>query len=111
MQTIHMNIIIKYLLRIAACTRSEILDYTNRVSKYGQEMADKKRPNAFTFEIWEFMQNAKRSSCKTEIPIQVIDGSNQMSTDENMSAHGIVINGNEPQVLSDDDDELFNWYL
>lgn len=78
-------------------------------------MADKKRPNAFTFEIWEFMQNAKRSSCKREIPIQIIDGSNQMSTDENMSAHGITtVNGNEPQVLSDDnddddDDELFNW--
>lgn len=92
-----------------ACTRSEILDYTNRVSKYGQEMADKKRPNAFTFEIWEFMQNAKRNSCKND-PVQSIDGTtNQLSTDDNVSQANA--NGNETQVLSDDDDdELFNWY-
>lgn len=93
-----------------ACTRSEILDYTNRVSKYGQEIADKKRPAAFTFEIWEFMQNAKRNSCKND-PVQTIDGSttNQLSTDDNVSQANA--NGNETQVLSDDDDdELFNWY-
>lgn len=39
------------------------------MAKYGQEVADKKRPTTFTFEIWDFMQNAKRS-CKT----QAIDG-------------------------------------
>ncbi|XP_031629859.1 uncharacterized protein LOC116345013 [Contarinia nasturtii] len=98
--------------RMKACTRSEILDYTNRVSKYGQEVADKKRPNAFTFEIWDFMQNAKRNSCKND-PVQTIDGSttNQMSTDDNVSQ--VNVNGtetHETQVLSDDDDdELFNW--
>ncbi|XP_055320680.1 uncharacterized protein LOC129577496 [Sitodiplosis mosellana] len=95
--------------RMKACTRSEILDYTNRVSKYGQEIADKKRPNAFTFEIWDFMQNAKRNSCKND-PVQTIDGSttNQLSTDDNVSQANA--NGNETQVLSDDDDdELFNW--
>lgn len=94
----------------AACTRSEILDYTNRVSKYGQEIADKKRPNAFTFEIWDFMQNAKRNSCKND-PVQAIDGSttNQLSTDDNVSQANI--NGSETQVLSDDDDELFSWFV
>lgn len=100
----------KIYLFLPACTRSEILDYTNRVSKYGQEVADKKRPNAFTFEIWDFMQNAKRNSCKND-PVQAIDGSttNQMSTDDNVSQKNA--NGNETQVLSDDDDEdFFNWY-
>lgn len=80
------------------------------MSKYGQEVADKKRPNAFTFEIWEFMQNAKRNSCKND-PVQTIDGSttNQLSTDDNVSQ--LNANGTETQVLSDDDDdELFNWY-
>lgn len=99
-----------FLFFFQACTRSEILDYTNRVSKYGQDEADKKRPNAFTYEIWEFMQNAKRSSCRNE-SIQSIDVSaNQMFTDENISSE--LNNGSETQVLTDDDDdedELFNW--
>lgn len=74
-------------------------------------MADKKRPSAFTFEIWDFMQNAKRNSCKND-PVQAIDGSttNQLSTDDNVSQEQANANGNETQVLSDDDDdELFNW--
>lgn len=104
------NLVSFVMISCLACTRSEILDYTDRVSKYGQEIADKKRPNAFTFEIWDFMQNAKRNSCKND-PVQTIDGSttNQMSTDDNGSQP--IVNGNETQVLSDDDDdEFFNWY-
>lgn len=77
------------------------------MSKYGQEIADKKRPNPFTFEIWEFMQSAKRSSCKND-PIAIDGSTNQMSTDDNGSQPNA--NGNETQVLSDDDDDdLFNW--
>lgn len=97
-----------------ACTRSEILDYSNRVSKFGQEIADKKRPNSFVFEIWEFMQNAKRNSCKND-PVST---TNQLSTDDNASQQEqSSVNGNETHVLSDDevndddddDDDLFNW--
>lgn len=104
---------------LLACTRSEILDYSNRLSKFGQEIADKKRPNSFTFEVWEFMQNAKRNSCKND-PVQTVDGSttNQLSTDDNASQlEQLSANGNETHVLSDDEvneddeDNLFNWYL
>lgn len=101
---------------IIACTRSEMLDYSNRVSKFGKEIADKKRPTSFTLEIWEFMQDAKRSSCKND-PAQTVDGSttNQLSTDDNASQQEkSSVNGNEAHVLSDDDvneddDDLFNW--
>lgn len=58
------------------------------------------------------MQNAKRSSCRNDTA-QAIDGSitNHISTDENAS-QGNTANGNDTQVLSDDDDdELFNWYV
>lgn len=41
------------------------MDYHHRLSKYGQEIADKKMPNPFTFEIWEFMQEAKKA-CRSE---------------------------------------------
>lgn len=48
-----------------ACTRAEIMDYHHRLSRYGQDIADKKRPNPFTFEIWDFMQEAKKT-CRSE---------------------------------------------
>lgn len=110
-------IIIVVVENCSACTRSEILDYTNRVSKYGQEIADKKRPNAFTFEIWEFMQSAKRSSCRSDM-VQAANGAttNHGSTDENASQ--AYVNGNDTQTISEDDDddddvddELFNWLV
>lgn len=41
------------------------MDYHHRLSRYGQEIADKKRPSVFTFEIWEFMQDAKKL-CRSE---------------------------------------------
>lgn len=41
------------------------MDYHHRLTKYGQEVADKKRPNPFTFEVWEFMQEAKKA-CRSE---------------------------------------------
>lgn len=48
-----------------ACTRNEILDYNNRLARFGQEVADRKKPSAFTFEVWDFMQEAKKA-CKSE---------------------------------------------
>uniref|UniRef100_A0A1B0DCK8 Regulatory protein zeste n=1 Tax=Phlebotomus papatasi TaxID=29031 RepID=A0A1B0DCK8_PHLPP len=51
--------------RMKALSRSEILDYSHRLSRFGQDVADRKRPSAFSFEIWEFMQEAKKV-CKAE---------------------------------------------
>lgn len=51
--------------RMKACTRNEIMDYNNRLSRFGPEIANQKKPSPFTFEIWEFMQEAKKA-CKNE---------------------------------------------
>ncbi|ALC42495.1 apt [Drosophila busckii] len=51
--------------RMKACTRNEILDYNNRLGRYGAEVADRKKPSPFTFEVWDFMQEAKKA-CKSE---------------------------------------------
>uniref|UniRef100_A0A0K8UMS0 Regulatory protein zeste n=1 Tax=Bactrocera latifrons TaxID=174628 RepID=A0A0K8UMS0_BACLA len=51
--------------RMKACTRNEILDYNNRLARFGAEVADRKKPSPFTFEVWEFMQEAKKA-CKSE---------------------------------------------
>ncbi|XP_075166822.1 apontic isoform X2 [Haematobia irritans] len=51
--------------RMKACTRNEILDYNNRLSRFGPEVADRKKPSPFTFEVWDFMQEAKKA-CKSE---------------------------------------------
>ncbi|XP_011207559.2 uncharacterized protein LOC105229156 [Bactrocera dorsalis] len=51
--------------RMKACTRNEILDYNNRLGRFGAEVADRKKPSPFTFEVWEFMQEAKKA-CKSE---------------------------------------------
>lgn len=51
--------------RMKACTRNEIMDYNNRLTRFGPEIADRKKPSSFTFEIWDFMQEAKKA-CKSE---------------------------------------------
>ncbi|XP_059226179.1 uncharacterized protein LOC106095936 isoform X1 [Stomoxys calcitrans] len=51
--------------RMKACTRNEILDYNNRLTRFGPEVADRKKPSPFTFEVWDFMQEAKKA-CKSE---------------------------------------------
>ncbi|KAH8401790.1 hypothetical protein KR009_007874, partial [Drosophila setifemur] len=51
--------------RMKACTRNEILDYNNRLGRFGAEVADRKKPSPFTFEVWDFMQEAKKA-CKSE---------------------------------------------
>lgn len=53
------------LFWLLACTRNEILDYNNRLARFGAEVADRKKPSPFTFEVWEFMQEAKKA-CKSE---------------------------------------------
>lgn len=83
------------------------------MAKYGQEVADKKRPNPFAFEIWDFMQTAKRSS-KADIS-QVIEYEQaQLALEAKKSAMEIADEdkpSEEPTIVSDDDeDELFNWY-
>lgn len=42
-----------------------MLDYQHRINKFGQEIADKKKPSQFSFDIWEFMTEAKKV-CKNE---------------------------------------------
>lgn len=92
------------------------------MAKYGQEVADKKRPSSFTFEIWEFMQNAKRT-CKTEAIDGVdyskillslgdaaqslnaeCDGDGNGSTDGNKDD-----DNNEPTTVLSDEDDSFQW--
>ncbi|XP_067632469.1 uncharacterized protein apt isoform X2 [Eurosta solidaginis] len=51
--------------RMKACTRNEILDYNNRLARFGADVADRKKPSPFTFEVWDFMQEAKKA-CKSE---------------------------------------------
>lgn len=98
---------------MAACTRSEIIDYTHRIAKFGQEVADKKRPSAFTFEIWDFMQNAKKTS-KADVN-QVIEYTRaQRMLEGSKTILGIdETKTEEPTVVSDDDDEddLFKWFV
>lgn len=42
-----------------------MVDYNNRLARYGPEVANRKKPTEFTFEVWDFMQEAKRV-CKSE---------------------------------------------
>lgn len=46
--------------RMKAHTRAEVCDYQHRLNTCGPEVADRKRPSPFTYEIWDFMQDAKR---------------------------------------------------
>lgn len=101
----------KIIFYPAACTRSEILDYTHRIAKFGQEVADKKRPHPFTFEIWEFMQNAKKA-CKNDTPPDVDYSTFPILLNDEKTTAETETNQNieEPTILSDDDDnDLFNW--
>lgn len=52
--------------RMKAFTRSEVCDYHQRVATFGQQAADMKRPSPLTFEVWNFMLEAKRA-CRNEV--------------------------------------------
>ncbi|KFB36637.1 AGAP007656-PA-like protein [Anopheles sinensis] len=69
--------------RMKACTRAEMLDYQQRVQRFGQEVADRKKPSQFTFEIWEFMQEAKKV-CKNELMDDVDYSKMKLSLEENL---------------------------
>lgn len=81
-----------------ACTRAEIMDYHHRLSRYGQEIADKKRPNPFTFEIWDFMQEAKKT-CRSEAMEGVDYSKVQLSLED----------GVPDGVSMDSDDDNNDW--
>ncbi|XP_055608105.1 uncharacterized protein LOC129755574 [Uranotaenia lowii] len=69
--------------RMKACTRAEMLDYQQRIQRYGQEAADRKKPSQFTFEIWDFMQEAKKV-CKNELMDDVDYSKMKLSLEENL---------------------------
>lgn len=76
-----------------ACTRAEIMDYHHRLSRYGQEIADKKRPNPFTFEIWDFMQEAKKT-CRSEA-MEGVDYSKVQLALEDGVPDGVSLDGSD----------------
>uniref|UniRef100_A0A8W7P4T5 Regulatory protein zeste n=1 Tax=Anopheles coluzzii TaxID=1518534 RepID=A0A8W7P4T5_ANOCL len=69
--------------RMKACTRAEMLDYQQRIQRFGQEVADRKKPSQFTFEIWDFMQEAKKV-CKNELMDDVDYSKMKLSLEENL---------------------------
>lgn len=82
-----------------------MLDYQHRVSKFGQEIADKKKPSQFTFEIWEFMQEAKRV-CKNELMDEMDYSKMKLSLEENIPEGDLP---SEEMNDSDDSNNSSNW--
>jgi ATPase inhibitor, mitochondrial len=85
--------------RMKACTRAEMLDYQHRIARYGQEAADKKRPGLFSFEIWDFMQEAKKA-CKNELMDDVDYSKVKLALEDNLP---------EGASLSFDEDDNSIW--
>lgn len=79
-----------------------MLDYQHRVSRYGQEAADKKRPSQFTFEIWEFMQEAKKA-CRNELMDDVDYSKVKLSLEESLP-NGIIVKDDLEEEEEDDGD-------
>lgn len=80
------------------------MDYQHRLSRYGQEVADKKRPSSFSFEIWDFMQDAKKL-CRSEA-MEGIDYSKvQLSLEDRNTLEGL----SGVSMESDEDGSL--WYV
>jgi ATPase inhibitor, mitochondrial len=78
-----------------------MLDYQHRISRYGQEAADKKKPSQFSFEIWDFMQEAKKA-CKNELMDDVDYSKVKLALEENLP---------EGASLSYDEDDNSMWYV
>lgn len=76
------------------------MDYHHRLSRYGQEIADKKRPNPFTFEIWDFMQEAKKT-CRSEA-MEGVDYSKVQLALEDGVPDGVSL---------ESDDENNDWFV
>lgn len=81
-----------------------MIDYQHRISRYGQEIADRKRPSPFTFEIWEFMQEAKRA-CKSEA-MDDIDYSKMKLALEDSLPEGVIV---EDDLDNGDMDDSNMW--
>lgn len=77
-----------------------MLDYQQRIQRYGQEVADRKKPSQFTFEIWEFMQEAKKV-CKNELMDDVDYSKMKLSLEENLP-QGVSI---KDSISDENDDE------
>ncbi|XP_063697153.1 uncharacterized protein LOC134828115 [Culicoides brevitarsis] len=92
--------------RMKACARAEILDYQHRISKFGQDVADKKKPSAFTFEIWDFMQEAKKL-CKNELTDEVDYSKIKLSLEENMSAEDLAMD--DEDIAGSESSHSSNW--
>lgn len=75
-----------------------MIDYQHRITRYGQEIADRKRPNPFTFEIWDFMQEAKKA-CKNESMDDVDYSKMKLCLEENIP-DGLVIEEGEDEELT-----------
>lgn len=84
--------------RMKAYTRAEVCDYHQRLQSCGQEVADAKRPSPFTFEIWEFMQEAKKV-CRSEA-MEGMDYSRVRLAIESTIG---------PEGLDDSDEENSSW--
>lgn len=69
------------------------MDYHHRLSRYGVEIADKKRPNPFTLEIWEFMQEAKKA-CRSDA-MEGVDYSKVQLRLEDANNHQEIINADD----------------
>lgn len=75
-----------------------MIDYQHRITRYGQEIADRKRPNPFTFEIWDFMQEAKKA-CKNESMDDVDYSKMKLCLEENIP-DGLVIDEGEDEEVT-----------
>lgn len=74
-----------------------MIDYQHRITRYGQEIADRKRPNPFTFEIWDFMQEAKKA-CKNESMDDVDYSKMKLCLEENIPDGLVIDEGEEDDV-------------
>lgn len=76
------------------------MDYNHRLTKYGQVTADIKRPNPFTFEVWEFMQEAKKA-CRSDA-MEGVDYSKVKLQLDDGAGDGISL---------ESEDDLSLWYV
>lgn len=84
--------------RMKAFTRSEVSDYHQRAANFGQQVADVKRPSPLTFEVWNFMLEAKRA-CRNEVMEGVDYGTMLLSWERRAQGAGA-----EPAEQAADDD-------
>lgn len=77
-----------------------MIDYQHRTTRYGQVIADRKRPNPFTFEIWDFMQEAKKA-CKNETMDDVDYSKIKLCLEDSIPPDGLVIDEDVDEDIKD----------